>query len=364
MTVSHASRAFFICVASFALLLAACGGDDADDDTSAEGPPRSFLLGFSSLPRELNADAYRDALEFIGDHGDIVLIQRNVPWSEFTPGAEVGDDTARTTSAERDAIDDHGLRLFFAIDLTDGATGRDRLAGLPPSLSGRALDDPDVRAAFVTYAEYVAINYEPDFLALGVEMNLYYERNRDDFENFKSLYAQAYDVVKEASPGTQVTVTMQYEDLQGIAPTDDPHFESWELVTAFDPRLDFVGISTYPSFVFANTGSIPDNYYTQLRAFTDKPIAITEMGFSSAVSAQGLNSGSEEEQAKFVDRAIAEAARLSMPFAIWFAVWDPTYARDTAYSAFENIGLRRVDDSEKPAWERWARAAARPYRLG
>lgn len=355
-------------VAAIALLVilpvavVACGGNPSEaDERETSGPPRPFMMGFSSLPRELNVESYADAIDFAGDNGDMVLIQRNVPWSEFTPGSEISEETARITASEIDAVDDNNLRLFFAIDPTDGATGRDRLSNLPVSLSGKRFDDAGVRAAFVSYAEYVALNYKPEVMALGVEMNLYYQKNKEDFENFKSLYAQAYEAVKAKSPDTQVTVTLQYEDLQGLLPREDRHFAEWQLVDAFEPRTDITAISTYPSFAFATAAAIPANYYSQLQAFTDKPVAIAEMGYSSTTGSQGLNSGTEEDQEAFLRRIFLEAERLDMPFVTWFAIWDPTYARDTAYGPFESIGLLRDDDSEKPAWQTWATNARRPY---
>jgi hypothetical protein len=351
-----------VALALLPLALVACGDDNGEADAEPpSGPSRSFMMGFSSLPRELNADAYADAIEFADRHGDMVLIQRSVPWQDFTPGAEISDETARNTASEIDEIDDNDLRLFFAIDPTDGATGRDRLSNLPVSLAGKRFDDADVRAAFVSYAEYVALNYKPDYMALGVEMNLYYAQNQEDFENFETLYAQAYEAVKAKSPGTQVTVTFQYEDLQGLLPREDRHFAEWQLLDAFEPRTDFTAISTYPSFAFPNAAAIPQNYYSQLTAFTHKPIAIAEMGYSTTIGAQGVNNGTEEDQSAFVDRILDEAQALDMPFVVWFAIWDPTYARDTAFGAFQSIGLLRDDDSEKPAWQHWETNARRPY---
>jgi hypothetical protein len=337
---------------------AACNSDDGDDPQS-NGAPRSVMLGFSSLPRELNADAYADAIEFAGDHGEIVLIQREVPWADFVPGATLSDDLAEQTDSERDAVSDADLALFFAIDPTDSATGRDRLGKLPENLAGRRFDDPDVRAAFRSYAEYVALNYEPDYLALGVEMNLYYEKNKADWEAFLSLYRETYAIVKAASPDTQITVTLQYEDLQGILPREDAHFVDWQLIRALDP-VDFVGISTYPGFAFADPSQVPADYYRQLTAFTEKPIAIAETGWASREQA-GVISGSEEQQAAFLERVLEDAEALSMPFAIWFAIWDPAYARGTASSAFEHVGLLTTDETEKPAWGAWDEAARRPY---
>ena len=347
------------------LMLLAASACDRGNDSAPAGPhggaTRPYLMGYSSLPRELNADAYADAIDFAGDHGDVVLIQRMLPWSEFVPGGGVSDETASNSASEIRAVRDNKLKLFFAIDVTDGATGRDRLAGLPVALQGKRFDDPDVRAAFVSYAEYVALNYKPDYLALGVEMNLYYEKNKQDFDNFRSLYAEAYDAVKKQSPNTQVTVTLQYEDLQGLLPREDPHFPSWQLTRAFNPKLDVMAISSYPSFRYPSAAAIPANYYTQLRAFTDKPIVIAEMGFSSQPGQQGLNSGSEEQQAAFVKRALADAQKMPVALVVWFAIWDPGWARDTAFAAFQSIGLWTNDEREKPAWSPWAEAAARPF---
>lgn len=353
----------------FAMLVAVIGAvagaacserGGSDDGPNASGSSRSFMLGFSSLPRELNAESYAASIAFAGDFADMVLIQRSVPWEEFLPGRTISDATAEGTTSERDAAQDADLRVFFGIDPTDAATGRDRLGGLPEHMAGRRFDDPDVRAAFRSYAEYVALNYKPEFMALGIEMNLYYQKNREDWENFRTLYAEAYAVVKRASPSTQVTVTLQYEDLQGLLPREDAHFPEWQLVRAFDP-IDFVSISTYPSFAFDDPKAIPPKYYSQLRAFTDKPIAIAEMGYASG-AAGGPTPASEEEQATFVERVIEEAELRSMIFAVWFAIWDPAYARNTEFGAFETIGLIRSDDTKKPSWQPWLEASQRPYR--
>jgi hypothetical protein len=349
---------------ALALTLAACGGGAKRTPDTTEGASRSFMMGMSTLPRELNADAYAEAFKLAGDNGEMVLIQRTPPWADFMPGADVSAETAQTTAAEKQAVDSRKLKLFFAIDPTDGSTGRDRIAGLPATFSGKTFADADIRAAFVSYAKYVALNYKPAYLALGVEMNLYYDKNKDDLADFVSLYGEAYDRVKEISPDTQVTVTFQYEDLQGILPTEDKHFADWQLLKSFEPKLDVMAISTYPSFAFSAASAIPDNYYSQLRAFTDRPIVIAEMGYSSAAGAQGMNNGTEQEQAAFVKRALQEAQTMRMPFVIWFAGWDPAYARDTPFGVFQHIGLRREDDSEKPAWQTWADAARRPYRPG
>jgi hypothetical protein len=349
-------------VAFAAQVAAACGGGSGSPRREVTaGPERSFMMGISTLPRELNGKSYEDTFRLAAEDGEMVLIQRTPPWSDFTPGADISEETAKTTASEADAVGNRHLKLFFAIDPTDGSTGRDRLAALPPSLNGGNFSSPDVRAAFLSYAQYVALNYKPAYLALGVEMNLYYGKNKDDFENFQSLYTEAYGRVKAASPETQVTVTFQYEDLQGLLPTEKAHFADWDLFRSFNMHTDFAAISTYPSFAFGSVADIPDQYYSQLRAFTQKPIAIAEAGYASATGASGVNNGTEAEQTAFVQRILAEAQNLRSPFLIWFAAWDPAYAKDTAFAVYQHIGLRREDDTPKPAWEGWSQAARRPY---
>lgn len=364
----YARRLWLVMAATLcaAALMTGCRGastSDRDGSTSPSASSRSFMMGFSTIPRELNADAYADTFKLAAQHGEMVLIQRTPPWADFLPGAAVSDDTARTTASEKQAIADRKLHLFFAIDPTDSATARDRLADLPPPLATHRFGDDDVRAAFLSYARYVALNYKPDYVALGVDMNEYYETNKDDFENFRSLYQSAYDAVKAISPETKITTTLQYEDLQGILHETTPHFPEWQLVKSLEPMLDFVAISTYPSLSFPDARSVPDNYYSQLRAFTSKPIAFAQVGYSSAPQNAPAGSG-EDDQANFVRRLLADARTLDTPFVIWFAGWDPMFAQDSAQSMFRHIGLLRDDASEKPAWQYWAEMASRPYAPG
>jgi len=171
--------AFLIAAATIAaLVFSACGGDSsARTSAPTAGPARSFMMGVSTLPRALNAAAYADTFRLASENGEMVLIQRTPPWADFVPGADISKETAKTTASERDAVASKKLHLFFAIDPTDGSTGRDRLANLPGSLAGKNFGDSAVRSAFISYAEYVALNYKPAYLALGVEMNLYLQRS-------------------------------------------------------------------------------------------------------------------------------------------------------------------------------------------
>jgi hypothetical protein len=223
----HRCRCRPLLLATFLVLpafLAACKGN-GDGTASAPEPvattdesllPRPFELGVSSLPTEASEDAYGDAFALAGSLGDLVLIQRAPTWADFLPGGTISPRTERLTRLERDLARHNDLRLLVAIDPTQ-PSDRGTLAGLPASLAGRDFSDKDIRASLIAYAKYMALNYKPAYMAIGVEVDLYYARRGDAaFRNFVSVYFEAYDAVKEVSPETQVFPTFQYENVLGL----------------------------------------------------------------------------------------------------------------------------------------------------
>ena len=102
----RAGACFVVCAAFFFAIVPACGGGAKDDTGSTGGPTRSFMMGLSSLPRELNATAYATTFDLAAENGEMVLIQRAPPWEDFLPGNNVSGDTASTSASEKDAVQD------------------------------------------------------------------------------------------------------------------------------------------------------------------------------------------------------------------------------------------------------------------
>ena len=347
---------FYVVVAFLGLMLAACGGDKTDgpqrSPTSA-GPPRSFAMGLSSLPAELTEESYSRAFELAASAGEVIMIQRTPPWEELIAG-EVSAETARATQRERQLAEEHGLDLFVAIDPTDVAGDRSELANLPPELRGAGFADEQIRNAFIHYAKYVAENYHPRYLALGVEINSYQHQHPEDFEQFVTLYQQAYDGVKELSPETLVFPIFQLEELQGLLPIDQPYPPQWYLIRRFEPRLDLLAVSSYPGLAFTAPEDVPDSYFAQLRSYTDRPIVIAGTGYASGDDAN------EDQQAAYLRRVLDETQQLSMPLLVWLVGQDPSFTGDVSLGLLQHIGLLRQDGTDKPAWAVWAQAARRP----
>lgn len=318
-------------------------------------------LGFSSLPSERTSEAYIQAFATAAQYADVILVQRTPPWEDFMPGGHVSNATADSTRLETALLDQYrGLRLFYAIDPTDGVVQRSRLANVPPDIDPQAgFTDDAVRESFVAYAAYVAKNYKPAYLALGLEVNMTYERAPEQFDAFVSLYSEAYDVVKGNSPDTKVFPTFQLEDLEGTF--GDVHPPRWELFERFRGRMDLLAISTYPFLGEAKSAAdIRTDYYSQLKQHWDGEIIISETGYASAPVEGRVTVGTEADQQAYLDRLLREADNLQFSLVVWFAALDPAFASSGATAVFRDIGLRKSDGSNKLAWTTWEEWARRP----
>lgn len=359
-------RLTFFALALLAPLLAACRTERAPvsefepQPLAVEGAPRSYRLGFSSVPATLSDEAYLAAFDLAANFGDTLLMQRAPAWANFLPGASISDALRDSTLAERRAAEERELIVVLGLDPFD-PVARERLQGLPVSHITRDLSDPDLRNAFIAEAVFIARNLRPDYLLLGTEVNATFERSPAAYQQFVSLYAEAYDAVKAVRPETLVFVSFQYEELLGVIPWQPPHAPRWELLDDFEGRLDLLAITTYPSFAFSVARKIEPRYYTQIRDHSDLPLAITSAGYSAAEGRDGMNSSTPAEQRRYLQRLLADADALGMELLIWFTARDLSFATAPPYDLIASIGLRDADDVPKEAWPAWVEAARRPY---
>jgi hypothetical protein len=326
---------------------------------AAVGAPRPYVMGFSSQPPAPGDEAYKATFRFIGEMGEVVLIQRAPPWDDFLPGATISDRTQALTALERDQARVNNLKLFLAVDATDPAD-RGQLNALPPELIGHDFSDSRVRSAFIAYAQYLALNYKPAYLALGVEMDLYYGRRGDGpFRNFQSVYFEAYDAVKRASPNTLVFPTFQYEGMIGALRSGERAQVAWSLVNRFEPKIDMLAIASYPHFLYKTPEEVPANYYNALIGRLDRPIAFTSIGWPAAV--EGIDpAAAEAAQANFLRRVLFNADELRARMIIWYLARDPTVDLGPTFKPLSTMGLFAADGRSKPGLQLWRLLVDRP----
>ncbi len=206
------------------------------------------------------------------------------------------------------------------------------------------------RDSLASFAE----KYKPAYLGIGIEVNTLYEKSPSDFEDFVSFYSEVYDAVKEKSPNTKVFTVFQLERMKGLhgglfgGENSDANAE-WPLLNKF-PKSDLMVFTTYPGLIYKSPAEIPQDYYTEIKTHTSRPIAFTEVGWHSAASPKGWES-SEDEQAKFVDVFFERAGALDNEFVIWSFLYD-----QNTIEPFNSMGLYSVDGTAKKSWAQWKNA--------
>ena len=346
-------------------LVAACGGGGPAERTGGvtlestaegDGAGRTFVMGVSSQPGQTSEQAYRDAFDIADQAGEVVLIQRTPPWSEFVPGGSISSRTEQLTLLEKDLAEERGLDLFLAIDPTT-PNDRSRLANLPEELEEGGFANADVRAAFISYAKYLALNYKPAYMALGVEVDMIY-RGRGDgsFRNFLSLYFEAYDAVKSVSEETLVFPTFQYEDMLGLLDTGSSTLPSWSLVNRFEPKIDVLAVTSYPSLVFGSVSDVPLDYYAALEGLIDKPIAFASVGWNSGQAAAA--DPADSAQVTFLYRVLSAADSLGARLLVWYLGRDPASV-PPGFEPLAQMGLHDAEGNPKTVWRIWLSAHAR-----
>jgi len=303
--------------------------------TNVTPPAPQFLKGVSLSPRSFSSEDFTTFFTEAQQAGDAVMWAGD--WNELSNTQSGGPAVVATLSSQYDYIPVVEAQFFTQ------STGQ----------LVRPLDEANKQAykdAAVAFAE----RYQPEYLSLGIEVNILYEKSPSDFDSFVSLYDETYDAVKAVSPNTKIFTVFQLERMKGLqgglfGGTNNPDNAQWELLSRF-PKSDLMAFTTYPDLIYKSPSEIPSDYYSEIATRTQKPIAFTEIGWHTAASPAGWES-SESEQAEFVTRFFELSSGLNKELLIWSFMYDP----DTV-EPFDSMGLRRSDGTARPAWDAWVRA--------
>ncbi len=330
------------------------------------------VYGFFPSPPEVSQQSVIDTYKAIGQHADAVLLQQSIPWNDFVNSAAA--DSAGITDLHNQYILAHqnNLEVILVVDALNGLN-RTAFHNLPAGWKP-SFGTPEVRAAFTNYVQRVVNEFHPRYLGLASEINTYADAHPEDFPNFLSLYASLYDWVKAQAPETQIFVTFQWEDLNNLSPFPaegrTPYEVNWNQVEAFEPRLDLWVISTYPFAVFPRGADIPAGYYSRLKQHTQKPLAVSEGGFTSRDV--GAFHGTPQDQVDYLN-AIHDRLGDRLVFWIYLLLSDfnlDSYAKVMnqqghggdvgSLSLFASVGLRESNGTPKAGLAAWDQFRSQP----
>ncbi|MBI4731067.1 MAG: hypothetical protein HY781_02870 [Chloroflexi bacterium] len=362
------SRKFTAALFVLGLVTLACGTGTPVSLPTLESSPFDLgrtLYGFFPSPPEASTQSIIDTYAAIGQHGDVVLLQQNIPWEQFVENTE-GESQAITDIRNQYILArQNGLEVIFVVDPLNGLNRRE-FQGLPEDWEA-SFANPDVRAAFRNFTLRILHEFHPQYLGLASEINTYNDTHPDDFPNYLSLYNEVYALVKAEAPETQVFVTFQWEELNNLMPSvahGEPYDVNWDQVEQFEPNLDLWVISSYPYFMFQSGADIPDDYYSPLLTRTSKPLAVAEGGYTS--EPVGSFPGDLQSQVDYLNAIHTQIGGDRLAFWIYLLINDINLDSYRAFleqkgqsddletlGMFTTVGLTESDRTPKPALEVW-----------
>ena len=254
-------------VAAFLAVPSACIGQ-------VKGGPFGSMFTPAHWPNPTDQDILQAILEIgaIGGHASYMW-----QWSD-------GDPSYVQMQQLTPLFRQYGLSVFLQLSPTALGTPS------PPDNLPPTFTDPLTQARYLSDVQNLA-SLRPDYLNLGAEINLMYYLQPTEFKAFEPLYRQAYALVKQISPGTQVGVSYHLDLYFG-----DNEFN---IVDELGTQ-DYIGFTTYPAWsVYKRFYPSPDQmqsvYYDRIRlAIPTAPIVFSEVGWPTG----GL--GSLADQAAYV----------------------------------------------------------------
>jgi hypothetical protein len=367
------------------LLVAGC-----TEETVIQGAPpltRSYALGFGYFPHDGTSAGVLAALDVIENDADMLVahFDGGIPWdaalaNDFDAYPQNLRDEVTFISAARPA----GHEVYLAI--TPIAFLRDRLA---PTLTAsgpvfqapwdaRRFDHPDVITAYRNHCHIMINAFQPDYMAFGVEVNLFALLVEDSlYESYRNLADSVYADLKASYPALPVFQTIQ---------ADAYYADTAAQRTAIEqilPTTDYVAVSAYP---YANAARYPDGsradpallpatFFSEVRDLApSKPFAIAETGWPAedigAPYPIELISGTLYQQ-QYVKFALDEADRLDGRFVSilisrdYDAFWESTLKNDpnaATLRLWKDIGLYDGAGVGRPALADWRSRLSRERR--
>jgi hypothetical protein len=364
------------------ILMAGCAGSSKEmselDSKPDQASSRSFFMGFTPFPWDMTLEAMADTGQFIVANGDIIShhLEQGVPWTEalddkpYHPKMMKDWEGRRKLSANK--------KLFLSVTpLNEGRNsmelyrGEDEDMPLPDSFKDKAFNDPIVKRAYLNYCRRAADYFQPDYFAVGIEVNELFHNSPQMWSPFVELHKFIYTELKQSYPDLPIFFTVSLHNLTN--PSWNDLEKQQEEVGKLLEFSDIVGISYYP--FMAGQSERPIETFKWIKNFTVKPLVVTETGFPAediVLKTYGITiPGSPEKQTAFFETLLNIANKDEYLFVIAFLYRDydalfnkiapELEKRDLTldiFSVWKDCGMVDEKGAERPALEVWRRYLA------
>jgi hypothetical protein len=322
--------------------------NNASFNQSLPIPERKFYIGLVPNPANAPNSTFDDIIRAYEETSRIAEI--SMIWVEKQG---IGEYNLLKQNQVISGVRVYGLKPFVTLNfatIKQTPNGLEYVVDAPPGITP-SLSDSGFRSAWKNEARNIAQEFKPEYLSLGNEVNDYFYFHPDDIDPYLSLIEETYTAIKQVSHYTKVLVVFSYNHLI--------ENNQWELLQKFNDQftmmrkrtfVDLIGLTTYPYQNFAIPADMPEDYYTKLKQYTNKPIAFTEIGWSS----RGTNS--EKTQADFLVKFLELTKSLDMEMVNWLFLHETTLSGIPGRISnpdVATIALKKADDSKKEIYNVW-----------
>jgi len=360
-------------------------------------------LGLQLTP----ADVVEDA--------DVVAIHQEfygIPWAAFEARsapppewvqrmdqlAALGRDQHKPVFLSISPLNGTRERLAATTRIENGSVETDDATSAPCYDFRTAADGAAKRAAYLGYVDYMVEKFDPAYLTVAIEVNLFFEKCPSATAGVIDVINAAYAAVKAKRASRVVFPSFQIDHLYGYSEDSCP--DPSNRAACFDAQYavlegierDRFAISSYP---FLNGVSSPDDlpadWFVRAAQRRDERVVIAETGWLSTPLVAKSSTGScapvfaygTAHSAGYLRRVLSDASTLGIELVTWWsdrdlvvtefmdncpcnigAAWcgvldvfrgpPPTGPVDTQFfgevllKAFGSMGLRRYDGTPKP----------------
>jgi hypothetical protein len=334
--------------------------------------PRPFRMGVTRWPPAATYAALELVETFITNDCDMAcpMVLGGVPWHGEYSKALLDELTWQPPAGHALALQIGALNI-----MRDGLSPlyaeRDNQP-LPPDFADAAFDDPKVIAAYRDFALRAAREMRPDWLFIGIEVNILLAKRPDVWPAYVALHRATYEAVKAEFPDLKVGFTIVAMHYLGLADNTDPAVQNAAMLDLAE-FADIIGWSVYPHTSWeVELPLSPDwfRFIDDFAALSGKPAAVTESGMTDRRVWIGVLplSGSPEAQAQVMEAMLTAAETGRWAFVVNWTSHDypellklfPPEVRELG-EIWVWTGLLGPNGEEKPVTKVWRDALARPY---
>jgi hypothetical protein len=357
-----------------ALVIPACGGGGG----GAPPATRAYGMGFSPWLYDATFDAQDWVYSKINAEGDLVSnhLEEGVPWQAMHDGQDFSGSYLAELQNRKNRRVPGKKSVVQICPLNIGRSGLADNRGTNPNeplaapWNGYALNSPQVKQAFLNYAKKMVSFMGPDYLLIGVEVNLLIRNTPALWPAYVELHQHVYSGIKALYPSLPVAVSV-------FCVPFFPQFSAGDSLPAqlagladLTPSLDFVAFSVHPFMSALLADTFPDDYLDELFALTSLPVAVSESSYPAQVwtsSAPLTFNGSPEKQDAFLARMLEASQKRRALFVIWFcirdydALWNTVLGRSELGLVWRDTGLYDEAGADRKAIVTWRAAYSRAW---